>query len=135
MGFIAYFQKKKFNLKGHCQALFIACIYFLIPIVCKALLRAGKCNSAPLHLADNEFCFLSGMLSRDRGRVSRAPTGLGEAGWVSLRRARGALDTLQGLPAARQSDASTGSWCAGFHCVRVAHSFPVVFKSSFFQWC
>lgn len=84
MGFIAYFQKKKYNLKGHCQALFIAFIYFLISIVCKALLRAGKCNSALLHLAGNEFFFLSGMLSRDRGSASWAPAGLGAAGWVAL---------------------------------------------------
>lgn len=35
MGFIAYFQEKKYNLKGHCQALFMAFIYFLISIVCK----------------------------------------------------------------------------------------------------
>lgn len=76
--------RKKYNLKGHCRALFIAFIYFLISIVCKALLRARKCNSALLHLADNEFFFLSGMLSRDRGSVSWAPTGLKEVGWVSL---------------------------------------------------
>lgn len=69
--------RKKYNLKGHCRAVFIAFIYFLISIVCRALLSAGKRNSALLHLPDKEFCFLSAMLSRDGGRVFWAVTGLG----------------------------------------------------------
>lgn len=51
--------RKKYNLKGHCQALFMAFIYFLISIVCKTLLGAGKCISALLHLEDDFFFFIS----------------------------------------------------------------------------
>lgn len=63
------FRKKKYNLKGHCRAVFIAFIYFLIFIVCRALLNAGRCNSALLHLPGKEFCFLSAVMGRDGGRV------------------------------------------------------------------
>lgn len=105
--------RKKYNLKGHCQALFIAFLYFLISIVCKALLRDEKCSSALLHLEDNEFFFLSSPLSRHRG-VSWALAGWGR--WVGCpsRTAKGAPAMLQRLPAAGQSDFSTGSHCDGF---------------------
>lgn len=105
--------RKKNNLKGHCQALFIAFLYFLISIVCKVLLRAEKCNSALLHLADNEFFFLSHALSRNRG-VSWALAGWGR--WVGCpsHRAKGAPAMLQRPPTAGQSDFCTGSCCDGF---------------------
>lgn len=47
--------RKKYNLKGHCQVLFMVLIYFLISIVCKALFGVGKCILALLHLADSDF--------------------------------------------------------------------------------